>query len=114
MVPTYATIPFERLAGFIVDVDTYHLISGQALTTHTATEATATAWETHIIGIVGIQHRHHGQFAIKLTTHDSVGITVLGSCCQIYITHDAMVHSWFYSKVEHSLVIAVFYATYSC
>ena len=107
MVPAHATIPLELILYFIVEVGTHHLRGVQSLTLLTPSASAATAWEAHVVDIVGTREEHHLQIVFHHGSHASAKVTAVRADTEIDIGHETFVHTWFDTEVEHRLFLTV-------
>ena len=108
MVPAYAAVEFEFFGLLVVQVRTDHLCGSQSLTCTTEPATATTAWEAHVVGIVGIGHKEHLHVILHHTTEDAACITVLRTGGKVGIGHDTPVHASLDAEVEYGLLLTVF------
>ena len=107
MVPAHATIEFQTVFLFIVDIDTKHLRGIQSLTLTSPSASTASTRETHIIHIVSTRKEHHLHVILHHSTHTSACITVLSTYGKIDIGHQTAIHTFLDTEVEDSLLLTI-------
>ena len=107
VVPAHAAVQLELILQLIVDVGTHHLGSVQTLTLLTPSATAATAWEAHVVDIVGTREEHHLQIVFHHGAHASTEVTAVGSDSEIDIGHETLVHTWFDTEVEHRFFLSV-------
>ena len=108
MVPAHTSIEFEFTGILVVQVQTDHLVGCKALTGTAETATATTTGEAHIIGIVGIGHQEYLHIVFHHTSEDTACIAVLGTCGEVGIGHDTLVHACLDAEVEHRLFLTVF------
>ena len=107
VVPAHATIQHQSARLLVIQVHTCHLIGCQTLAPATPATTTATARESHVVGVVGIGHQEHLEVVLHHAPEDTSRITVLGTGSQVGIHHDTLVHALLDTKVEHGLFFAI-------
>ena len=113
MVPSHATVELQLVLYLIVHVESHHLRGIQSVACATESSAASTAWESHVVGVVGIEESHHSHLVVEHGSHGSRRISVFRSHSSINIREHTLVHTPLDTEVEHSLLLTIVYSRHS-
>ena len=107
MVPPDAGVGFEHTRILVVEVEAQHFRTVQSVSVAASPATATTAWESHVVGVVGTAEEHQSVFVLEDGSHDTLGISAVSANSEVNVAKEASVHAPFQSEVEHGLLIAI-------
>ena len=107
VVPAHTTIKLQTVFLLVVDIDTDHLAGIEALALTAPAATTTSTREAHVVDIVGAREEHHLHIVLHHSPHATTSIAMLGTRSQVEVEHEAVVHTFLNTEVEHRLFLTI-------